>query len=59
MSKSVVTSQSQSDSLVSAEVMHVLAQEKKLVTPLRIVWLLVAIAVLAYAAQKAISALSS
>ena len=52
MSKSVVTSQSQSDSLVSAEVMHVLAQEKKLVTPLRIVWLLVAIAVLAYAAQK-------
>ncbi|ESA34067.1 phosphonate abc transporter permease [Leptolyngbya sp. Heron Island J] len=52
MSKSVANSQSQSDSLVSAEVMHVLAQEKKLVTPIRIVWLLVAIAVLAYAAQK-------
>lgn len=52
MSKPVVTSQSHTDRLVSPEVMRVLAEEKKLVTPIRIVWLLVAIAVLAYAAQK-------
>ena len=52
MSKSVVVSQSQNDGIVSSEVMRVLAQEKKLVTPMRIVWLLVAIAVLIYAGQK-------
>lgn len=52
MPKSVVVSQSQNDGIVSSEVMHVLAQEKKLVTPMRIVWLLVAIAVLIYAGQK-------
>ncbi|MEM1254753.1 MAG: phosphonate ABC transporter, permease protein PhnE [Cyanobacteria bacterium P01_H01_bin.21] len=52
MPKSVVVSQSQNDGVVSSEVMHVLAQEKKLVTPMRIVWLLVAIAVLIYAGQK-------
>ena len=52
MPKSVVISQSQNDGIVSSEVMRVLAQEKKLVTPMRIVWLLVAIAVLIYAGQK-------
>ncbi|MFG6099667.1 phosphonate ABC transporter, permease protein PhnE [Leptothoe sp. ISB3NOV94-8A] len=52
MAKSVVTSQTRDDGNVSTEVMRVLAEEKKLVTPLRIVWLLIAIAVLIYAAQK-------
>lgn len=52
MAKSVVISQVHDDGVVSAEVIRVLAQEKKLVTPLRIVWLLVAIAVLIYAGQK-------
>ncbi|MEM7796651.1 MAG: phosphonate ABC transporter, permease protein PhnE [Cyanobacteria bacterium P01_C01_bin.118] len=52
MAKSVVMSQTHDDGVVSAEVMRVLAQEKKLVTPMRIVWLLVAIAVLIYAGQK-------
>ncbi|MEO0434462.1 MAG: phosphonate ABC transporter, permease protein PhnE [Cyanobacteria bacterium J06656_5] len=52
MAKSVVTSQTYGNGAVSAEVMQVLAQEKKLVTPMRIVWLLVAIAVLIYAGQK-------
>jgi phosphonate transport system permease protein len=52
MAKSVVMSQTNDDGVVSADVMRVLAQEKKLVTPLRIVWLLVAIAVLIYAGQK-------
>lgn len=52
MAKSVVTSQTYDNGAVSAEVMQVLAQEKKLVTPMRIVWLLVAIAVLIYAGQK-------
>ncbi|MEL6130102.1 MAG: phosphonate ABC transporter, permease protein PhnE [Cyanobacteria bacterium J06627_3] len=52
MAKSVVTSQTYDSGVVSAEVMQVLAQEKKLVTPMRIVWLLVAIAILIYAGQK-------
>ncbi|MDV3353344.1 phosphonate ABC transporter, permease protein PhnE [Leptothoe sp. LEGE 181152] len=52
MAKSVVTSQTRDDGNVSTEIMRVLAEEKKLVTPLRIVWLLIAIAVLIYAAQK-------
>ena len=52
VAKSVVTSQTYGNGAVSAEVMEVLAQEKKLVTPMRIVWLLVAIAVLIYAGQK-------
>lgn len=52
MSKSVVMSQAHKDGVVSTEVMRVLAQEKKLVTPMRIVGLLVAIAVLIYAGQK-------
>ncbi|MEO0869259.1 MAG: phosphonate ABC transporter, permease protein PhnE [Cyanobacteria bacterium J06642_11] len=52
MAKSVVMSQTHDDGVVSAEVMRVLAQEKKLVTPMRIAWLLVAIAVLIYAGQK-------
>ncbi|MBT9314722.1 phosphonate ABC transporter, permease protein PhnE [Leptothoe spongobia] len=52
MAKSVVSSQTYDDGVVSAEVMRVLAEEKKLVTPMRIVWLLVAIAVLVYAGQK-------
>lgn len=51
MSKSVITAQSVDDGVVSAQVMQVLAQEKKLVTPARIVWALVAIAVLFYSAQ--------
>ena len=52
MAKSVIRSQTHDDGNVSTEVMRVLAEEKKLVTPLRIVWLLIAIAVLIYAAQK-------
>lgn len=39
-------------SMLSSEVLHVLAQEKKLVTPLRIVWIVVAIAALIYSGEK-------
>lgn len=52
MAKSVVTSQTYDNGAVSTEVMRILAQEKKLVTPMRIVWLLVEIAILIYAGQK-------
>lgn len=52
MSKPVVSPQAYDDNVVSAEVMRVLAEEKKLITPMRIVWLVVAIAVLIYAGQK-------
>ena len=52
MSKSVATPRNQNNGAVSAEVMQMLAKEKKRVTPIRIVWAIIAIAVLAYAAQK-------
>lgn len=40
------------DTVLSSEVLHVLGQEKKLVTPLRVFWVLVAIAILIYSGQK-------
>lgn len=49
MSKSVIPPSAYDNGMVSTEVMRVLAEEKKRVTPLRIVGVLVAIAVLIYA----------
>ncbi|MBE9069583.1 phosphonate ABC transporter, permease protein PhnE [Leptolyngbya cf. ectocarpi LEGE 11479] len=49
------TNHSQTDvdsSMLSSDVLHTLGQEKKLVTPLRIFWLIVAIAVLIYSGEK-------
>ena len=41
-----------SSRVISSQVLTVLSQEKKAITPLRIVWVLVAIAILIYAGQK-------
>lgn len=38
--------------MLSPDVLHALAEEKKLITPLRVFWLIVAIAVLIYSGEK-------
>lgn len=52
VSNSVVTPGVYEDHIFSTKVMETLAQEKPLVTPIRIIWVLVAIAALIYTAQK-------